>query len=211
MTVLNLATSDIVSLAFLAMEKTPPASFGDDSEEAALTAQLYPTARDRCLEKGDWSFASVYAELPLLTLPAGAAADPALPQTHALPGDCLRLREVGDKYTRWRLDKIGDTPALRSDWGTGSSAGNTLPIRYTARIENETFLPASFRQAVALQLAIYLAPKFLGTQGKTETLKRDLAEAMDEAQREDSRTASEARYDGLDPQYSDDWVTEARR
>lgn len=207
MTELNLATSDIVSLAFLAMEKTPPASFGDDSEEAALTAQLYPTARDRCLEKGDWSFASVYAELPPMDLPDGATADPALPETHALPGDCLRLREVGDKHTRWRLDKIGATPALRTDWGTDSA----LPIRYTARIDNETFLPASFRQAVALQLAIYLAPKFLGTQGKIETLKRDLAEAMDEAQREDSRTASDARYDGLDPQYSEDWVTEARR
>lgn len=202
---LNLATSDIVSLAFLAMEKTPPASFGDDSEEAALTTQLYPTARDRCLENGDWSFASVYAELPLMTLPAGVATDPALPYTHALPGDALRLREVGQGAVRYRIDQIGDAPALRSDWGDG-----TLPIRYTARVFSETLLPVSFRQMVALQLAIYLAPRFLGTQGKIEGLKRDLAEATAQAGREDSRTASEARYDGLDPRLSDDWVAYAR-
>lgn len=205
MTELNLATSDIVSLAFLAMEKTPPASFGDDSEEAALTARLYPTALDRCLEVSDWSFASTYANLPPLVLPPGAAPDPALPDTFALPGDALRLHEVGQGNVRWRIDKIGDTRALRSDWGDGA-----MPIRYTARIENETLLPAAFREMVALQLAVYLAPRFLGTQGKTEVLKRDLAAAADKALREDSRNASEARYDGLDPSYSVDWVTAAR-
>ena len=86
-----------------------------------------------------------------------------------------------------------------------------MPVRYTARIANETLLPTSFRQMVALQLAVYLAPKFLGTQGKIDVLKRDLQEATEEAQREDSGTASTARYDGLDPSLSDDWVTEARR
>ena len=203
MTALNLATSDIVSLAFLAMEKTPPASFDDDSEEAALTAQFYPTALDRSLERTDWSFASVYAELPLMTLPVEVATDPNLPYTFSFPGDCLRLREVGDGYgsTRWRVDKIGDSRAIRADQTA------PLPVRYTARIANETLLPASFRNLVAMQLALYLAPKFLGTQGKTDRLEEKLDKAIQQAQREDSRTASEARYDGLPDQ--PDWATEA--
>jgi hypothetical protein len=200
----TLATSDIVSLAFLAMEKTPPASFADATEEATLTTQFYPAALERCLEQNDWSFASTYAALPPLTLPATSIADPALPYTYALPGDCLRLREVGDGCTRWRLDKLGDVRALRADQAA------PLPVRYTARVFVETLLPVSFRNLVALQLAVYLAPRFLGTASKIEVLKRDLSDALEAAQREDSRSASDARYDGLDISYSDDWVTEAR-
>lgn len=200
-----LATSDIVSLAFIAMEKTPPASFGDDSDEAALTAQLYPTALDRCLERNDWSFASTLAFLPLMDLPPTVAIDPDLPYVYAYPGDTLRLREVDDGNSRWRVDKIGEVRAIRAEHAA------PLPIRYTARVTSETFLPVSFRNMVALQLAIYLAPRFLGTQGKVEVLKRDLQDATDAAQREDSRTASDARYDGLDIGYSADWVAGAIR
>lgn len=199
----NSATGDIVTLAFLAMEKTPPASFADETEEAAQASALYPTALIRCLERGDWSFASTWANLPPLTLPAEVPVDPALPYTYALPGDCVRLREVGSGEVRFRVDRLGDVTGIRTE-----QAGN-LAVRYTARIEAEALLPVSFRQAVALQLAVYLAPKFLGTSGKIETLKRDLGEAIEEAQREDARTASEARYDGLEDQ--GDWVAEARR
>lgn len=194
-----LDTSDIVALAFLAMEKTPPASFDDDSDEARFTTDFYPRALDRMLETTDWSFASTYVQLPPLTAPPGITADPALPGLYAVPGDCLRLREVGDPDTRWRLDR----DVLRADTTAA------LPIRYTARIDDEARAPQSFRDAVALQLAIYLAPRFLGTQGKIETLKRDLADALAQAQREDSRTASGQRYDGLTNQ--GDWATEATR
>lgn len=201
----TLAASHIVSLAFLAMEKTPPASFGDDSEEAAQSLRFYPVALDRSLERGDWSFASTWADLPPLNPPPEIARDPALPFTFSLPGDALRLREVGDGLPRWRIDKIGDASALRTD------CAGPLQIRYTARIDNETLLPAAFKDLVALQLAVYLAPRFLGTQGKVEALKRDLADAVKTALREDARTASEARYDGLDASLSDDWVAEAVR
>lgn len=201
----TLATSHIVSLAFIALEKTPPASFADDSAEAAQALRFYPVALDRSLERGDWAFASTLADLPEMILPDGIARDPALPFAFALPGDALRLREVGEGLVRWREDRVGDIRALRAD------CAGPLAVRYTARIASETLLPVSFRDAVALQLAVYLAPLFLGTQGKVETLKRDLAEAVKTALREDARTASEARYDGLDPGVSDDWVAEAVR
>lgn len=201
----TLATSHIVSLAFLAMEKTPPASFGDDSEEAAQSLRFYPVALDRSLERGDWSFASTWAELPPLNPSPETARDPALPFTFSLPGDAMRVREVADGLVRWRVDKIGDAPALRAD------CDGPLSIRYTARIDNETLLPAAFKDLVALQLAVYLAPRFLGTSAKVQALKDDLPGAVKEALREDARTASEARYDGLDESHSDDWVTEALR
>ncbi len=194
---LNLDTSEIVALAFVAMEKTPPASFSDDSEEAALTTRFYAIARDRCLEGGDWSFASVYAALPELVPVETVTPDPALPYLYALPGDCLRLREVGDGTVKFRVDAIG----LRADQSA------PLPVRYTARITTESRTPVSFRAYVAAQLAVLLAPRFLGTSNKIEVLKRDLSDARTEAEREDSRTASEARYDGLPDQ--PDWATEA--
>ncbi len=193
-----LATSDIVSAAFLAMEKTPPASFDDDSQEADLTQQFYEPALKRCLESADWSFASRYAELPPADLPDGEVTDPTLPHFYRLPGDCIQIREVGaGAAIRWRRDQAG----LRAD------AAAPLPLRYTATVAAEGQLPVAFRTAVALQLAIYLAPRFLGTQGKMEVLKRDLDNALETAQREDGRSASPARYDGLPDQ--GDWAREA--
>lgn len=200
-----LATSHIVSLAFLAMEKTPPASFADDSPEAALTERFYPVALQRTLERTDWSFASTYAELPQMTLPSGVATDPALPYAYAFPGDALQLREVGDGRTRWRVDGMDNGRAIRADLSA------PLPVRYTAKLQNEEMLPASFRDAVAYQLAIYLAPHFLGTQAKIAELEGRLERALKTAMREDARAASEARYDGLSSSLSDDWVTQVTR
>lgn len=196
---LNLDTSDIVSMAFMAMEKTPPASFSDDSEEAALTEKHYPTALQSCLEECDWSDASVWANLPQITPGPTVGADPELPYLFQLPGDCVKGRQVGDGFTKWRIDKEG----LRADCPA------PLSLRYTSRDISEARMPSSFREAVSLKLAILLAPKFLGTSGKIEALKRDFQDVLKNAQRKDSRTASEARYDGLPDE--GDWVTEARR
>ena len=196
---LNLATSNIVSMAFLAMEKTPPASFSDDSEEATLTAMHYPAALHSCLEECDWSDASVWANLPQITPGAEVGIDPALPYLFSLPGDCVKAREVGDHCTLWRADKEGvraDRPA-------------PLSLRYTSCNISENHMPSSFREAASLKLAILLAPRFLGTSAKIEALKRDFQDVLKSAQRKDSRAASEARYDGMPDQ--PDWVTEARR
>lgn len=192
------ANANIVAQAFRFMEVTPPSSLADDTDKAAAANEQYPVALRICLEAADFSFASVLENLPLYTLPAPYAADAALPYTYKLPGQLVRLHEVGDEATKWRLDAI----ALRAD------AAAPLRIRYTAMVTNEDSLPATFQTAVALQLAVLLSPVWLTTGSKIEAIHQQLRIAMTEAKRQDARMASAARYDGLDDQ--PDWAAEAR-
>lgn len=194
-----IAASTIAAQAFRFMELSAISSFGDDTEQALAAQEQYPVAMAQCLEANDWSFASVLAFLPQVTPGPTVAADTNLPYLFALPGDVVTLREVGDgRSTRWRRDRAG----LRAD------EPGPLRVRYTGQIDTEAALPAGFQTAVALRLALLLGPRWLGTSGKMETLRRDADAGLKAAMRIDARQASSARYDGLPDQ--GDWVQEAR-
>ena len=193
-----IAASTIAAQAFRFMELSPISSYDDDSEQARAASEQYDMAMGHCLEVMDWSFASVLANLPEAVLSPTDAIDPDLPYLYAMPGDLVRLHEVGEIGTKWRRDRQGiraDTPA-------------PLQVRYTAKVTNEAILPATFQTAVALQLALLLAPRWLGTQSKISEIEARAARMLKLAMRQDSQMASSARYDGLADQ--PDWVTEAR-
>lgn len=196
----SIATSSIVAQAWRFMELSPISSFDDDTEQARSAGEQYEPALRYCLAKADWSFASVIANLPAADLPDTVAADLDLPHFYQPPGDLIRLHEVGDRYTEYRLDLHG----LRA------SDAAPLRIRYTALITDESKLPAGFQASVALRLAIMLGPKWLTTQSKMESLKRDFTAELATAKKEDGRSASGSRYDDNQAQH-DDWATEATR
>lgn len=185
------------------MELTPPSSLDDDSEKAAAANEQYDIALRMCLEAADWSFASTLAFLPPAVLPDAEAADPDLPYIYTLPGNLVRLHEVGDIDAAWRLDIIDGNQTIRADQAA------PLRVRYTAKIENEARLPATFQTAVAAQLALLLAPRWQPTTSKISMIADQHAQLLREALRRDSRMASQSRYDGQPDQ--GDWVTEARR
>lgn len=193
-----IAASTIVQQAFRFMEKTPPASFDDASQEAAAAAEQFPLAIRAMLEKADWSFASKLAYLQLTELPVTGAADPDLPYTFGLPGDLITIREIGDGRIRWRRDIEG----IRCE--------DAIPLRcrYTCTITNEALLPAEFQRAVSARLATLLGPQFLSTQSKIAAIAEIEREALREAKRAYARDASDARYDGLAD--IGDWVDDAR-
>lgn len=198
MTATPIAASTIVQQAFRFMEKTPPASFDDASEEAAAAAEQYPNALRAMLEKADWSFASRLAFLELVELPVTSAADPDLPFLFGIPGDLIVIREIADGRTRWRRDIEG----IRCE----DSA--KLRCRYTCTVSNEALLPAEFQRAVSARLAVLLGSRFLTTQSKINEIAAQEKEALDEAKRTYARDASDARYDGLED--TGDWVENAR-
>ncbi|PZQ99932.1 MAG: hypothetical protein DI533_04690 [Cereibacter sphaeroides] len=194
-----IATSTIAAQAFRFLELSPISSYGDGSEQASAAAEQYPIALASCLSAADWSDASTLARLPAAILGAQDAIDPRLPFLYRLPADCLVVREVGDACVKWRVDKIG----LRAD------APAPLLIRYTARVENEAILPARLQTAIAAELALLLAPRFLTTQAKVASLRSVAPAYLKDAMRRDARSASDARYDGMEDQ--GDWVSEAIR
>lgn len=195
-----IATSNIVAQAFRYMEMSPISSLGEGSEEAQAAAEQYPNAIAMLLELADWSFASVSRDLAQVAdLPAGLAADPDLPFLFSLPGECLSLRQVGDPHdlVAWRLEKL----YLRAD------QPGPLRVRFTARITNEDKLPALFRNAVSLQLAALLAPRWVHSHTKTQGLEERLQRSISSALHADARMASPDR---MERGSSHDWVSEAR-
>lgn len=194
----SFAASTIIAQAFGLVELSAPSSFADDSDQARDALLFYPVAIDICLEWTDWSFASRMASLPETSLPAGVAADAGLPHVYALPADCVILRGLSDPSIPYRLDER----LLRAD------AAAPLIIRYTRRITDEAALPASFRTAVALQLAVLMAPRWLGVDAKRERLVAQLDDLQRRASKSDARTASPQPYGEAG---GADWVAQALR
>ncbi len=195
------ATSTIVAQAFGMVELSPPSSFADDTPQAQDAVQHYASSLDICLELNDWSFASRMVALSSAALPEGVIADPDLPFSFRLPGDCIALREVKTRAVRFRLDEM----ILRAD------QPGPLPIRYTRRITDEASLPATFRTLVAAQLAVLMAPRWLGVDTKRASLADQLRLARAEASRVDARSASAEPWGDGRSSGSRDWVAEALR
>lgn len=190
-----ITASSIAEQAFRLMELGPLSSFGDDSPEARDAADLYPTALRAALEAADWSFASRQVQLPEVVLDQGHAAELEMPHAYALPGDCVVLRDVMTGLRgRWRLDRR----FLRA------SVPGPLPVRFTALVEGEDEMPATFRLALSYSLAVLLGPRWLTTHTKLDRLQRTAEEVMRRAMRTDARMASQM------PALPVDWVREAR-
>lgn len=198
---LPIATASIVTQAFRFLERTPPASLHEVSDEARNARDAYPIALRECLDAYDWAFASRLADMALFdTARAGRSVvtHPDMPHLYALPGDCVRLREVGDNTVKWQLDADG----LRAD------APPPLRIRYTAMVLDEDRAPAAFQTAVALRLAWLLGRRYTVTNSQLDALSGEYAQTMAAAMRADTRGASNRRYDGQPEQ--GDWAAEAR-
>lgn len=192
----NPANSAIVAQTMRLIGRSPISSLGDESEEAEAAREQYPLAMQFCLEKTDWSFASTRRILS--TLESDTVPDPDLPYLFGIPGDVVKIREVGDASVKWRIDRDG----LRAN------VTAPLYVRYTGEITDETKTPAAFQAAVSLRLAVVLGARWSVTEARMQELKDELRNTLKEASREDARSASEGRYDGLAEQ--GDWATEAR-
>ncbi len=193
-----IATSTIVAQAFRFAELRAISSLADNSPQAASAAQAYPEAINLVLEAYDWSFARILVTLPpTTTLPAGAVADPDLAGLFTLPSGFLTLRMVYPEGLAYRIDQ-GVLRADRTD---------DLTIRYTAMQTDEAKMPPAFKQAVALQLAVLLAPEWVAARTKRVQMQDDLRMALAAAIRADRCSASPSRLDGRPEQT--DWAQDA--
>lgn len=192
-----ISTSTIARQAVRFMELNGVSSVSDGSPVAQALAEQYDQALALSIEAYDWSFARRMVTLPAAALPSGLAADPDLPGLFQLPDDFLRLHLVLPRGIAYRLD------------GAMIRAAQTDPltIRYSRRLSNEAAFPPAFKDVVALQLAIRLAPEWVGSRTKRQQLKDDLEQAFAAAKLADHQTASADRLDGREDQ--PDWSEEA--
>lgn len=200
----DLAASGIIGQALRFMRLAPVARHDPSSDLLPALTDAFDQGIDDLLASCDWSFASTLAILPPAALPIGMVSDDRLTASAMLPGDLVRPRQIWPEVARWRID--GRT--LRHD------APGAVTLRYTARVTREEALPATFRTALALHIALRLGGRWAGSGFDPQGIEDAAITTLKLAMREDGRQASAAPWGdngGLIYGQDDDWALEVTR
>lgn len=119
-------------------------SLSDATVEAEACDAEYAGARDAVLEDHPWQFAVKYVTL---------AEDGSSPKwywnrQYTLPNDYMMLLNLESEEIAYEI--TADLKLLTDE-------GAPLKIRYTSRVTDPSKMPQSFKQAVVLRLASYIA------------------------------------------------------
>lgn len=140
-----MAVSD-VSICNLALQKLGAkriTSLTEDSNNARQCNACYESVRDQELRKRNWKFAITRATLTPL------ADAPAFDFSYAfpVPSDCLRLILPTRSCLDWTLETQDDTTVILTN------DGNSINVRYIARITDPTRFDPLFVEALACRIA----------------------------------------------------------
>lgn len=174
----------------------------DDGDRLSRLCKLhYAPKRDALLRDYRWKFAIARASLPAsTTAPASGWA-----KAYTLPVDCLRVLSAGD------MDPEFD-PSVSDTWDREGDAIVTdmaapLDIRYIRRVTDETRFDATFVDAFALYLAMYLSPSVKELDGNlTLSLRQEFDYVLSRARRTNTiESRARQRY-----RSNSDWVNGRR-
>ena len=146
----NLALSHLgmgVEIASLDTEK---------SAEAMACRRFYDTARQEVLRDFAWPFATAFATLGLL----GSSPTEEWAYSYGYPSDCLEFRRI---VSGTRNDTHQSRIPYRIVYGASARAiycdRANAQAEYTADVSETGRYPADFVNALALRLAVYVAPR----------------------------------------------------
>lgn len=158
------------------------AAADEDGVEANACRTHWAGLRDLSLRLHDWNFARVTARLEALADPVPNSApdsDPGAPaprwrHRHALPADCLRLRQLNGQ-------PVGDPPRafceIAAERDSGGAIGAVLysdvtpaDATYTARVVDPERWDAGFADAIGWGLAARLCYELTGRDDRARTL-----------------------------------------
>ena len=121
------------------------ASLAEDSAEGRACNLIYAVARDTCLRRHDWSFATVRLALTDLGSPPDDWA-----YRYSLPADCLKARQI--------LLQQGAEPAPFEVAGRELYSNHAeATLIYTKRVTDTTLYDPGFIELLTLKLAAELA------------------------------------------------------
>lgn len=154
----------------------------EESPTGILMNNYYELARDTVLEAHDWSFANARKSI---AVSYEESPDPNFKYSFKFPNDCIAPRAIID--TTDNKEKKFE-PAVDSS-GAKIILTNANPciLRYTKKVENETFFTASFVNALAFYLAYLSAQVVTGSANKKNTNLQDYQIAIRQATVTDAR------------------------
>lgn len=193
---------DICNRALGLLGQSSITSFADDNRVAQICAQLYPAARDKCLEDRKWSFALTRVIIAPLTVP------PAFEYANQfqIPSDCLILRSVTSSDTRDRTKWVREGDRILTDIGE-------IYVTYSRTVTNPDLYTNGFIEALVFKLAADMAIPISANKTLRQTYEQDYfrkiaeAAATDGGQGKQERIRSDiltrSRYSGIGVQIDD--------
>lgn len=160
-------------------------ALSDDNERAEQISEAWDDIRDVALRRAAWKFSLVraYLESPDTDAPVWG-----FDYQFTLPGDCLRVIEVGTTYVGVDLNdyRQSDNAEFRIE---GAAPGKLLtslwdedvPIRYVKRVTNVGEWDVTFAKLVAADLAERINPRITESEAIQQRLMAWRQSAMTEA------------------------------
>ena len=168
---MTISKTRIFNMALNELGVSAPINNADaqDDTRAVILRNFYENARDEVLKAFDWNFAEKYR---ILTPVADECLDPRFQYVYDCPNDCLSAREVFEREGNGERKKfkLSSNEAGQKIILTSISP---LVLRYTRRVEQETFFTPEFAAALALYLASQAGTAITGSDGKAnDALKK---------------------------------------
>lgn len=180
------AQIDIVNLALIALGEPTLTALTDQKEAARIASALWAPARDEALRAGAWRFAITRS---IIAADATAPAWGFVSQ-YTLPGDCMRVIEIGDYYVGLNMTdyRSGDEAMYRLEGSKILSQGSgALKIRYVSNAVDVGLFDPAFVQVMAYTMARKMAPRLTeSVRTKKPDLDGEYALALRNARRADA-------------------------
>lgn len=163
----------ICSNALLMLGAQPIASFTEGSDRALLASNLYPAERKAFMRSHNWGCLTVRVNL------APMAEAPAFGYTRqfALPGDCIRLLDVGEE---------GETLTYRVERRRILHNGTVLPVRYIADLDEGDWDDAMVH-AMTLRMAALFAYPITASSSMADAMAQKAKDALRDAKTTDGQ------------------------
>jgi hypothetical protein len=134
----------------------------ENTAQAKIVRRHFRMSLDTLLEKHEWTFATKYAPLSLVS----EDAEDNFRYTYQVPADCLVIREIAEwgkfyNVNRYEDEKIAWQQVYSS---SGVRIKTSLPdayAKYTVRVGEDIAFPNYFARALSAQLALDIAPSMV--------------------------------------------------
>ena len=181
---MSFSSIDMCSQALVKVGAGPIASFGENTTEAHVAAQLYDMTVASLLASYPWRFALKQTLLPRLTV----APDADYRYAYAMPVDCVRALSAGTTVRSSGLDYR----IMHRQVHTNSEQ---VLLTYICRPDESDF-PAFFTEALVARLAAEFCLPLTESTTRTDYLRKLAAEVYQNARLTDSQqTAPQAFQD----------------
>ena len=182
------STVEICNIALSNLGDQLITSLTEANARARACNLRFNDTRDAVLRSHPWNCAMSRA-----TLAVSGTPDWGYTNSFALPTDCLRVLDVEDPDTEWKIEGRN----IVSD-------GSTIKIRYIAQITDTTLFDSTLVQAIALKLAWEIAETLTGNIDLKREMWQKYQFAMSEARSNDAMEGTPEKIE------ADEWLL-ARR